>query len=93
MIDFYYWPTPNGWEVAIMLARSIELLPQNQRATGEADELLERSQSVRCGGLQQSPLIVHDSFSCEQSVFVETHLFVPVPVSSMWKMRSTLSPV
>ena len=19
MIDFYYWPTPNGWKVAIML--------------------------------------------------------------------------
>ena len=19
MIDFYYWPTPNGWKVSIML--------------------------------------------------------------------------
>ncbi|MBT5266806.1 MAG: thiol:disulfide oxidoreductase, partial [Rhodospirillaceae bacterium] len=19
MIDFYYWPTPNGWKVAILL--------------------------------------------------------------------------
>ncbi len=32
MIDFYYWPTPNGWKVAIMLeecALPYRMIPVN----------------------------------------------------------------
>ena len=46
MIDFYYWPTPNGWKVAIMLEEcglEYRMIPVN---IGRGDQLKPEFLSV-----------------------------------------------
>ncbi len=68
MIDFYYWPTPNGWKVAIMLEEcglEYRLIPVNIRKGDQfAPEFLAISPNNRM------PAIVdHDVGGSPVSVF------------------------
>lgn len=68
MIDFYYWPTPNGWKVAIMLEEcgiKYKLIPVNIRKGDQfAPEFLAVSPNNRM------PAIVdHDVSGSPVSVF------------------------
>ena len=68
MIDFHYWPTPNGWKVAIMLEETgleYRMIPLNiQRGDQHSPEFLKVSPNGRM------PAIVdHDAPGGPLSVF------------------------
>ena len=68
MIDFYYWPTPNGWKVAIMLeecALPYRLIPVN---IGRGDQF--RPEFLAISPNHRMPAIVdHDAAGEPVSVF------------------------
>ena len=68
MIDFYYWPTPNGWKVAIMLEEcglEYHLIPVN---IGRGDQF--KPEFLAISPNNRMPAIVdHDGDDGTVSVF------------------------
>ena len=68
MIDFYYWPTPNGWKVAIMLAEcglEYRVIPVN---IGRGDQF--KPEFLAISPNNRMPAIVdHDAGEGPVSVF------------------------
>lgn len=68
MIDFYYWPTPNGWKVSILLEElgiEYRTIPVN---IGKGDQF--KPEFLAIGPNNRMPAIVdHDTGGDPQSVF------------------------
>ena len=68
MIDFYYWPTPNGWKVAILLEElgtPYNLIPVN---IGKGDQFKPEFMAISPNN--RMPAIVdHDVEGAPVSVF------------------------
>ena len=68
MIDFYYWPTPNGWKVSILLEElgvEYQMIPVN---IGKGDQF--KSGFLEISPNNRMPVIVdHDTGGDPISVF------------------------
>jgi GSH-dependent disulfide-bond oxidoreductase len=60
MIDFYYWPTPNGWKISIMLEESGLEYRVNPVNIGKGDQF--KPEFLRVSPNNRMPVIVdHDA--------------------------------
>jgi GST-like protein len=72
MIDFYYWPTPNGWKVSIMLEECglpYRVVPVN---IGKGDQF--KPEFVAISPNNRMPAIVDDDVSVFESGAILLHL-------------------
>jgi GST-like protein len=72
MIDFYYWPTPNGWKVAIMLEECglpYRVVPVN---IGRGDQF--KPEFLAISPNNRMPAIVDDGVSVFESGAILLHL-------------------
>jgi len=72
MIDFYYWPTPNGWKVSIMLEECglpYRVVPVN---IGKGDQF--RPEFLAISPNNRMPAIVDDDVSVFESGAILLHL-------------------
>jgi GST-like protein len=86
VIDFYYWPTPNGWKVAIMLEEcglEYKLIPVNIRKGDQfAPEFLTISPNNRMPaivdhGVEGKPVTVFESGAILIYLAEKTNRFLP----------------
>ena len=87
MIDFYYWPTPNGWKVAIMLEElgvPYRMIPVNIGAGDQfKPEFLEISPNNRMPAIvdheaADGPLTVFESGAILFYLAEKTRRFMPL---------------
>jgi GST-like protein len=72
MIDFYYWPTPNGWKVSIMLEESglpYRMVPVN---IGQGDQF--KPEFLAISPNNRMPAIVDDGMPVFESGAILLHL-------------------
>src|ERR1700758_4123870 len=72
MIDFYYWPTPNGWKVSIMLEECglpYRVVPVN---IGKGDQF--KPEFLAISPNNRMPAIVDDDVSVFESGAILLHL-------------------
>ena len=72
MIDFYYWPTPNGWKVSIMLEECglpYRVMPVN---IGKGDQF--KPEFLAISPNNRMPAIVDDEVSVFESGAILLHL-------------------
>jgi GST-like protein len=86
MIDFYYWPTPNGWKVAIMLEEcglDYRMIPVNiGRGEQFTPEFLAISPNNRMPAivdhnLEDAPLPIFESGAILMNLAEKTGRFMP----------------
>ena len=105
MIDFYYWPTPNGWKISIMLEEcglEYRLVPVN---IGKGDqfkpEFLAISPNNRMPAIVDhepfgggGPLALFESGAILEYLADKTGRFLPRTGAERWdEMRVFLNPL
>jgi len=96
MIDLYYWPTPNGWKVAIMLeecALPYRVVPVNiGRGAQFAPDFLAISPNNRIPAIvdkepagASAPLALFESGAILHYLAEKTGRFLPQAVSARWQ--------
>ena len=83
MIDLYYWPTPNGWKISIMLeecALPYKLVPVNI-GTGDQfkPEFLKINPNATVPAIDDNGTIVFDSNAILLYLAEKTGKFLPAP--------------
>ena len=95
MIDFYYWPTPNGWKVAVMLEEcglDYELKPVNIGKGDQFDPAFlaispnNRMPAIVDHGTDGEPVTVFESGAILLYLAEKTGRFMPADAAGKKEM-------